>query len=107
MVHHFWARFLLVKNKIKDCCDNDAVSVFHRNCIDEGIWNALDRRRIQSFTELSHVVWKYYMMESTWKSQKTQLEPAAFKQYTAQAKRIHPYEASDHKSVGYGTQVRS
>ena len=28
MVHHFWARFLLVKNKIKDCCDDDTVSVF-------------------------------------------------------------------------------
>ena len=52
-VHHFWARFLLVKNKIKDCCDDDAVSVFHRNCTDEGLQNALDRRRIQSFMELS------------------------------------------------------
>ena len=45
-VHHFWARFLLVKNKIKDCCDDDVISVFHRNCTDEGIQNALDNRHI-------------------------------------------------------------
>ena len=99
-VHHFWARFLLVKNKIKDCCDDDAVPVFHRNCTDEGIRNALDHRCIQSFTELSHVVWKYCAMESMWKAQKTQLEPAAFRQCTARAKGMHPHEASDHKPVG-------
>ena len=28
MVHNFWGKFLLVKNKIKDCWDDDAVSVF-------------------------------------------------------------------------------
>ena len=99
-VHHFWARFLLVKNKIKDCCDNDAVSVFHQNCTDEGIRNALDCHRIQSFTELSHIVRKYCSMESTWKAQKTQLEPAAFKQCTARAKRIHPYKASERDPIG-------
>ena len=83
-VHHFWARFLLVKNRIKDCPDDDdVVLVFHRNCTDEGVLNALDRRHIQSFTELSHVVHKYYAMESTWRAQKTQLQPAAFKQCAA------------------------
>ena len=34
-VHHFWARFLLVKDKIKDCHDEDAISVFSNNCTDE------------------------------------------------------------------------
>ena len=29
---------------------------FYHNCTDEGIRNALDRRHIQSFAELSHVV---------------------------------------------------
>ena len=67
-VHHFWARFLLVKNKIKDCSDDDVVSDFHHNCTDEGILNALDRCHIQSFTELSHVVRKYCAMESIWKA---------------------------------------
>ena len=28
IVHHFWARFLLVKDKIKDCPDEDAISIF-------------------------------------------------------------------------------
>ena len=94
-VHHFWARFLLVKNRIKDCPDDDVVSVFHHNCTDEGILNALDRRHIQSFTELSQVVQKYCAMESTWRSQKTTLEPAAFKQCAARTKRIHPGGSPD------------
>ena len=33
--HHFWARFLLVKDKIKDCGDKDAISIFCNNCTDE------------------------------------------------------------------------
>ena len=67
-VHHFCARFLLVKNKIEDCPDDDVVSVFHRNCTDEGILNALDHCHIQSFTELSHIVQKHYAMESIWRA---------------------------------------
>ena len=55
-VHHFWARFLLVKNKIKNCCDKDAVSVLCRNYTDEGILNALNRRRILHFADLAHIV---------------------------------------------------
>ena len=39
MVHHFWARFLLVKDKVKDCRDEDAISAFRNNCTDEGILN--------------------------------------------------------------------
>ena len=61
--------------------------------------NALDRGHIQSFTELSQVVQKYCTMESTWKAQKTQLEPAALKQYVAWTKWMHPSGASDHQSV--------
>ena len=55
-VHQFWSRFLLVKNKIKYCCDDDAVSVFCRNSTDEGILNALNRHRILHFTDLAHIV---------------------------------------------------
>ena len=69
MVHHFWARFLLVKNKIKDCCDDEAVLDVYRNCTDEGILNALNHHRIQTFTELSHLVQKYCAMENVWKAQ--------------------------------------
>ena len=45
-VHHFWARFLLVKNKVKDCRDEDAIAAFCNNCADEGILNAIKSRRI-------------------------------------------------------------
>ena len=30
-VHHFWARFLLVMNKVKDCREEDAISFFCKN----------------------------------------------------------------------------
>ena len=30
-VHHYWARFLLVMNKVKDCCEEDAISCFCKN----------------------------------------------------------------------------
>ena len=46
MVHHFWAIFLLVKDKIKDCCDEEAISAFRNNCMDEGILNAINHHRI-------------------------------------------------------------
>src|SRR5215216_6534787 len=39
-------------------------------------------------------------MESTWRAQKTKLEPAAFKQCAARAKRIHPGESPDRQSMG-------
>ena len=34
-VHHYWARFLLVMNKVKDCHEEDAVSFFCNNCMDK------------------------------------------------------------------------
>ena len=81
-VHHFWARFLLVKNKIKGCCDGDAVSVLCHNCTDEGILNALNRHRILHFADLAHIVKKYCAMESASKAQTARWEPPAFKQPT-------------------------
>ena len=72
--HHFWARFLLVKNKIKDCCDDDAISVFCNNCMDEGILNALNRHHVMHFVDLAHIVQKYCTMESAWKTQTARWE---------------------------------
>ena len=66
-VHHFWARFLLVKDKIKDCRDEEAISAFRNNCMDEGILNAINRRRILHFADLATIVQKYCAMESAWK----------------------------------------
>ena len=48
-VHHFWARFLLVKDKVKACRDEDVIAAFCNNYADEGILNAINRRRIPKF----------------------------------------------------------
>ena len=63
-VHHYWARFLLVKDKVKDYRDEDAISAFCNNCTNEGILNAINRRRILHFTDLATIVKKYSAMES-------------------------------------------
>ena len=68
-VHHYWARFLLVISKVKDCCEEDAISFFRKNCTDKGILNAISRRDIAHFSDLAAIVRKYYAMESTWKTQ--------------------------------------
>ena len=48
IVHHYWARFLLVMNRIKDCREEDAISFFCINCTDEGILNAVSRRKLHA-----------------------------------------------------------
>ena len=63
------ARFLLIKDKIKDCRDEDTILVFCNNCTDEGILNAINRHRVLHFADLATVVQKYYAMESAWKTQ--------------------------------------
>ena len=45
-VHHYWVRFLLVMNRIKDCREKEAISFFCNNCTDIGILNAISRREI-------------------------------------------------------------
>ena len=56
IVHHYWARFLLVMNKVKDCREEDAVSFFCNNCTDKGILNAISRRDISCFAALASIV---------------------------------------------------
>ena len=55
-VHHYWARCLLVKNRIKDCCEEDAISFFCNNCTDKGILNAISRCKITRFADLVSIV---------------------------------------------------
>ena len=95
IVHHFWARFLLVKNKIKDCRDNDAISVFRKKCTDEGILNALNRCCVPHFADLARIVQKYCAMESAWKTQATRWEPPVSTQPIVRTKRMHPRGAPD------------
>ena len=90
MVHHFWATFLLVKDKIKDCRDEDAISAFRNNCADEGILNAINRHRIRKFADLATIVQKYTALESAWKTQAACWELSVPTQLLLQAKRAHP-----------------
>ena len=55
-VHHYWARFFLVMNRIKDCREEDAISFFCNNCTDKGILNAISRRDITRFADLASIV---------------------------------------------------
>ena len=55
-VHHFWARFLLVMNKVKDCREEDAILFFCNNCTDKGILIAINRREITRFADLASKV---------------------------------------------------
>ena len=55
-VHHYWARFLLVKNRLRDCREEDAISIFCNNCTNKGILNAISRREIKRFADLTSIV---------------------------------------------------
>ena len=90
-VHHFWAKFLLVKDKVKDCRDEDAISAFCKKCADElGILNAINRRRILKFANLAIIIQKYCAMESAWETRTARCEPSVPTQLPLQAKRAHP-----------------
>ena len=68
-VHHYWVRFLLVLNRVKDCREEDAISLFCKNCTDKGILNAISHCEIVHFADLAAIVQKYCVMESAWKTQ--------------------------------------
>ena len=55
-VHHYWARFLLAMNKVKDYREEDAILFFCNNCMDKGILNAINRREITRFANLASIV---------------------------------------------------
>ena len=55
-VHRYWARFLLVMSKVKDCREEDAISFFCKNCTDRGILNAISHHDIAHFADLAAIV---------------------------------------------------
>ena len=69
IVHHYWARFLLAMNKVKDYREEDTILFFCNNCTDKGILNAINRREITRFADLASIVRKYCAMESAWKTE--------------------------------------
>ena len=56
IVHHYWARFLLVMDSIKDCREENTISIFCNNCTDKGILNAINCREITRFADLASIV---------------------------------------------------
>ena len=56
-------------NRIKDCREKDAISLFCNNCTDIGILNAISRREITRFADLTSIVRKYYATESVRKTE--------------------------------------
>ena len=55
-IHHYWARFLLAMNKVKDCRKEDAILFFCNNCTDKGILNTINPREITRFANLASIV---------------------------------------------------
>ena len=64
--------------------------MFRNNCRDEGILNAINRRRILHFNNLATIIQKYIAMESTRKTQAAHWESSVPTQPVIQAKRAHP-----------------
>ena len=56
-------------NRVKDCREEDAISLFCKNCTNKGILNAISHCDIVHFADLGAIVQKYCAMESAWKTQ--------------------------------------
>ena len=95
IVHHYWARFLLVMNRVKDCREEDAISFFCNNCTDKGILNAISRRDIAHFADLAAIVRKYSVMESAWKGQTKFWDNPALTKPPVRTKRVHSRKSPD------------
>src|SRR4051812_29760825 len=88
-VHHYWARFLLVMSRTKDCREGNAISIFCSNCTDEGILNAISRRDITRFADLASIVQKYCATESAWKIEIKFWDNPALNSNPVRTKRVH------------------
>ena len=88
-VQHYWARFLLAMNKVKDRHEEDAILFFCNNCTDKGILNAINRREITRFADLASIVQKYCAMKSAWKTQVNFWDNLALNTNPVRNKRVH------------------
>src|SRR4051812_4290244 len=108
-VHHYWAKFLLAMNRVKDCREEDAISFFCNNCTDKGILNAISHREITCFADLASIVRKYYVMESAWKIEIKFWDNPALNTNPVQNKRVHYHKTpglttkKQKPSTGHGT----
>ena len=94
-VHRYWARFLLVINKVKDCHEEDAISLFCKNCTNKGILNAISHHDIVLFADLAAIVQKYCAMESAWKTQTDFWDNPALTKPFLRAKRANSRKLPD------------
>ena len=97
-VHHYWARFLLVMDRIKDCREENAISIFCNNCTDKGILNAVSGRGITRFTDLASIVRKYCAMESFRKTETKFWDNPAPNTTLVRNKRVHHAQAPGTKT---------
>ena len=108
-VHHYWARFLLVMNRIKDCLEESAISIFCNNCTDKGIINAISRRKVTCFADLATIVQKYCALESAWKTETRFWDNPALNTTPVRNKRVRHTQAPGLKTKkqktpkGHGT----
>src|SRR3954462_1808893 len=86
-------------NRIKDCREGDAISIFCNNCTDEGILNAISRRDITRFIDLASIVQKFCVMESAWKTETKFWDNPALNSNLVQTKGVH-----HRKSPGLNTK---
>ena len=89
----------MVMNRIKDCHEGDAISIFCSNCTDEGILNAVSRRDITCFADLASIVQKYCAMESAWKTEIKFWDNPALNSNPVRTKRVH-----HHRTLGINTK---
>ena len=96
-------------DRIKDCREENAISIFCNNCTDEGILNAVSRREITRFADLATKVQKYCAMESSWKTETRFWDNPALNTTPVRNKRVHYREArglntkKQKPSTGHGT----
>ena len=82
-------------NRIKDCREEDAISLFCINCMGEGILNTVSHRKITHFADLVSIVRKHYVMESARKTEIKFWDNPALNTTPVQSKRVHQYQAPE------------
>ena len=96
-------------DRIKDCREENAISIFCNNCTDEGILNAVSHREITHFADLASIVRKYCAMESFRKAETKFWDNPAPNTTLIQNKRVHHAQAPETKTKkqtphkGHGT----
>src|SRR3954464_6214365 len=96
-------------NRIKDCHEEDAISIFCNNCMDKGILNAIRYRDITRFADFASIVRKYCAMESAWKTEIKFWDNPALNTNPVRNKRVHHRQTpglntkKQKPSTGHGT----